>query len=45
MIVGAVLLDFSAIFDVIGYNLILIKTHLLWLYMTCHHMAGELLSQ
>ena len=45
MTVGAVVLDFSAAFDVIDNKLLLENTHLLWLYITCLHMVGELLIQ
>ena len=42
-IVGAVLLDFSAAFDIIGHNL-LKKTYVLWLFNLCHKMDSELSS-
>ena len=39
MVVGAVLLDFSAAFDVIGYNLFLEKKNSL--VMTCSEMQRD----
>lgn len=44
MIVGAVVLDFSAAY-VVDPNLLLKKPHLLWPYITCHYMVGKLLIQ
>ena len=40
-IVGALLLDFSAAFDIIGHNL-LKKTYVLWLFNFCHIVEAEL---
>ena len=41
-IVGAVLLDFSAAFDIIANNLLLRKTYVLWLFNLCHIVDSEL---
>ena len=41
-IVGAVLLDFSAAFDIIDLNLLLKKTYVLWLRNLCHIVDSEL---
>jgi hypothetical protein len=41
-IVGAVLLDFSAAFDIIDHNLLLKKKKLvLWLFNLCHNVDSE----
>ena len=40
-IVGAVLLDFSASFDIIDHNLLL-KKYVLWLFNLCHIVDSEL---
>ena len=40
-IVGAVLLDFSATFDIIDHSLTLEK-HVLWLYTSCYNVDKEL---
>ena len=42
MIVRAVLLDFSAAFDIIDHSLLLVKMYVLWLY-TCYNVDKELL--
>ena len=41
-IVGAVLLDFSAAFDIIDHNLLLKKMYVLWLFNLCHIVDSEL---
>jgi hypothetical protein len=41
-IVGAVLLDFSAAFDIIDHNLLLRKMSMLWLFNLCHIVDSEL---
>ena len=43
MIVGAVLLDFSATFDIIDHSLLLEKAYVLWLHTTCYNVDKELL--
>ena len=40
-IVGAVFLDFSAAFDIIDHSLLL-KKHVLWLYIPCYIVDKEL---
>ena len=42
IIVGAVLLDYSAAFDIINDSLLMVK-RLLWLYTTCYNVDEELL--
>jgi hypothetical protein len=38
----AVLLDFSAAFDIIDHSLLLAKRMLLWLYTPCYNVDKEL---
>jgi hypothetical protein len=42
MIVGTVLLDFSAAFDITDHSLLLEKTYVLWLHTTCYNVDKEL---
>ena len=43
MIVGAVLLDFSAALDIIDHRLLLEKHMCIWLYTRCYNVDKELL--
>jgi hypothetical protein len=45
MIVGAVLIDFSAALDVIDNTLFLKKVTCYGFAITCYHMVGELFIQ